>query len=357
MVCAVAFFSRFGLWLTLRLLCSGPFLLSQNIAYQLGFNTIYTSLPIVVYAVLDQDVAAESALAHPVLYDRYLQGEVFNVGKFWKWIIDATLEAIVICYVPLYCMDMNNYAGQGLSMEQIGSTSWSAMILVVLIKLTIHMHQWTVYHKVVFWFSVLSWYGTATLLGLIDTSFNYGGFRGVIPTLFFMPTYWLLCVIIVVLALFKDVAWKGFMRMERPAFYHIVQEVEAYGGASAKLQLQELNPHKGSERTPSKIDAGKLKRGSMQRASMQDGAAGKLQEEDVKPWMRQRSESYQGFAFSEDARSAARRMETYQPKHRRKLARRMRAKMESMGTKIRRASFRNSHRQPQHRTVHTQDQF
>ena len=301
--------------------------------------------------MLDQDVAAESALAHPVLYDRYLQGEVFNVGKFWKWIIDATVEAFVVCYVPLYCMDMNNYAGQGLSMEQIGCTSWSAMILVVLLKLTIHMHQWTIYHKIVFWFSVLSWYGSATWFGLTDNSFNQGGFRGVIPVIFFMPTYWLLCVMIVVLALFKDVAWKGFMRMERPAFYHIVQEVEAYGAPSAKRQLQQLNPHKGSERTPSKIDAARLKRGSMQK-----NTEGKLQD-DVKPWMRQRSESYQGFAFSEDARSAARRIETFQSKHRRKLARRMRAKIESMGTRIRRASFRTSHRGQQHHTVHTQDQF
>ena len=304
-----------------------------------------------MYAVLDQDVAAESALAHPVLYDRYLQGEVFNIGKFWKWIIDATVEAFIVCYVPLYCMDSNNYAGQGLSMEQIGSTSWSAMILVVLLKLTIHMHQWTIYHKIVFWFSVLSWYGSATWFGLTDNSFNQGGFRGVIPVIFFMPTYWLLCVMIVVLALFKDVAWKGFMRMERPAFYHIVQEVEAYGAPSAKLQLQQLNPHKGSERTPSKIDAARLKRGSMQKTT-----EGKLQD-DVKPWMRQRSESYQGFAFSEDARSAARRIETFQPKHRRKLARRMRAKIESMGERMRRVSFRHSHRGQQQHTLHTQDQF
>ena len=304
-----------------------------------------------MYAVLDQDVAAESALAHPVLYDRYLQGEVFNVGKFWKWIIDATVEAVIVCYVPLYCMDNNNYAGQGLSMEQIGCTSWSAMILVVLLKLTIHMHQWTIYHKIVFWFSVLSWYGSATWFGLTDNSFNQGGFRGVIPVIFFMPTYWLLCVMIVVLALFKDVAWKGFMRMERPAFYHIVQEVEAYGAPSAKRQLQQLNPHKGSERTPSKIDTAKLKRGSMQQTT-----EGKLQD-DVKPWMRQRSESYQGFAFSEDARSAARRIETFQSKHRRKLARRMRAKIESMGERMRRVSFRHSHRGQQQHTLHTQDQF
>lgn len=47
------------------------------------FNLLFTSVPPVIYGVLDKDVSAETLLNHPELYKASQKNEVFSIFKFF----------------------------------------------------------------------------------------------------------------------------------------------------------------------------------------------------------------------------------------------------------------------------------
>ncbi len=64
------------------------------------FNTVYTSLLIVIYAVLDRDVPYDWALRYPKLYTPGSQRLHFTRGIFWAWMAYALVSSIIIYYFP-----------------------------------------------------------------------------------------------------------------------------------------------------------------------------------------------------------------------------------------------------------------
>jgi len=289
-----------------------------NIWYQLGFNTVYTAWPVVLYAFLDQDVAAEDALRYPVLYDRYLNGQVFSVRKFWVWIAHAVFESAIVIWVPVFFLAPMNYAGTALSMEQIGTASWHCMILVVSIKLFVHQHQWTRVQMVAWWLSLALWFLTAVLLGMNLAVEVELGWIGVIPKLFFMPGFWVIQPLIVVMALSKDVVAKGYVRATRPEFYHIVNEAAAAGTPDKRKLLEKANPHSYRQ-----SDLG-LRRQSARPGSRRPTSqpvAGSVSVPVALP------ERNMGFAFSEDESASVRRMDFFRRGHERALKARSRVRI------------------------------
>ena len=66
----------------------------------LAFNTIYTSLPPIVYAIVDQCVPEHLLMKHPPLYRRAQRGKVYTSFSYLYCIIEALWQSLAQFYVP-----------------------------------------------------------------------------------------------------------------------------------------------------------------------------------------------------------------------------------------------------------------
>lgn len=65
------------------------------------FNTLFTSLAVILLGIFEQDLAASTLLAVPELYIQGQRNEGFNIKKYLGWMFMAATESMIIYYVML----------------------------------------------------------------------------------------------------------------------------------------------------------------------------------------------------------------------------------------------------------------
>jgi phospholipid-transporting ATPase len=78
--------------------------LYEKFHYQL-FNVVYTFIPIIIYAVLDQELPEKVLLSNPPLYAAGPKKALFNNRRFFTWFLVGAFEALLITGICLYTMD------------------------------------------------------------------------------------------------------------------------------------------------------------------------------------------------------------------------------------------------------------
>ena len=63
------------------------------------FNLAYTSLPIIVVGVADQDLRAEVLLKDKTLYNQGRLSQVYTRGDFWISMLEAFYQSLVVFLV------------------------------------------------------------------------------------------------------------------------------------------------------------------------------------------------------------------------------------------------------------------
>jgi len=67
-------------------------------APQILYNLLFTSLPIIAVAALDQDLSQDCAMATPQAYAIGIRGDRFNAKLFWANILDGVYQGTV-CFL------------------------------------------------------------------------------------------------------------------------------------------------------------------------------------------------------------------------------------------------------------------
>ena len=129
------------------------------------FNLFYTSIPILLYATYDKDIAISDALRFPQLYSAGIKNEFFNVRAyvimtffalsifllifflnplfcyipqtkvFWGWVIDGFLESIIVCILSFYFLRGFDYrTGMLASYLEAGSLCFTVLIILINLK-------------------------------------------------------------------------------------------------------------------------------------------------------------------------------------------------------------------------------
>lgn len=63
------------------------------------YNVLYTSIPIVIYAVFDEQFSPYLSIENPEYYTPGIRNQSFNVREALKWFISPTVQSAVICFV------------------------------------------------------------------------------------------------------------------------------------------------------------------------------------------------------------------------------------------------------------------
>ena len=213
------------------------------------YNVAFSAYPIMVLACLDRDVRKERVLStdqFPELYHDGLKNTLFNTMTFWLYIGNGIMHSALSFFLGVYLTQYFAVStGQEVGLPGAGCTAYSAVLVLVTVKLALEVQSWTVANVVVILGSLLLWY---VFLGV------YGNFYSVFHTVDFAqwygmpimvltePLYWLTVLLIVSLALLRDVCWKVWRHNYQQKLAHVVQEFEHIGKPFTKRDVLRVSP-------------------------------------------------------------------------------------------------------------------
>lgn len=195
------------------------------------YNVFFTVLPPLAMGILDQFVSARLLDRYPQLYNLGQSNQFFRLRVFIAWIANAVYHSLILYIfgVLLWPWDLIQGDGKLAGHWVWGTGMYGAVLLTVLGKAGLVTNNWTKYHVIAipgsmaFWIAFIAAY--ATVAPMVSVSEEY---FGTVPRIFSSPIFWLQILVLPVLCLLRDVAYKYAKRMYKPQNYHHIQEIQKY---------------------------------------------------------------------------------------------------------------------------------
>ncbi|GAM29207.1 hypothetical protein SAMD00019534_123830 [Acytostelium subglobosum LB1] len=199
------------------------------------FNVIFTGLPIIVYAIFDQDVSVESSMKYPQLYKSGQKDSEFNLKILWIWLGEALCHSVVIFFcVRAIFMHGGPLLTNGLNLDFwcMGELMFILVVWTVSLKLALETRYWTWLTHFSIWGSMLIWFlWQAILASLYNASSSASGdLYFTAFKLWSSALFWLALACIPIICLIPDSLYKIIQRDVTPYPYQIVQEIEKVKG-------------------------------------------------------------------------------------------------------------------------------
>lgn len=121
-------------------------MLYNNWMYQI-YNVVFTSLPIILYALFDRETDYEIIESDPRYYRLGLKGKLFSHKTFWQWILEAVFQSCVICLITFYaiCYYSGDEESGRIDNMYVGSVLVYGMVVILAnfrIFMFSQMHFW-----------------------------------------------------------------------------------------------------------------------------------------------------------------------------------------------------------------------
>ena len=214
------------------------------------YNMAFTSVPVIVFAVLDKDVKMERVLSKemfPELYHDGMKNMIFNTISFWMSTSNAIFHSLLGFFIPLYvCQYLETADGQSLGIESTGLTAYTSVLITVTVKLSFEVQSWTIPNAIVHVASIGVWF---IFLGLYGNMYDFWKIQdfawwyGVPAIMLGHPTFWLTVIITATISLIREVCWKTWKHNFSQKLVHIVQEFEAHGKKFTRRDVLRCAPH------------------------------------------------------------------------------------------------------------------
>uniref|UniRef100_A0A671U801 Phospholipid-transporting ATPase n=1 Tax=Sparus aurata TaxID=8175 RepID=A0A671U801_SPAAU len=159
------------------------------------FNLFFTSVPPIMFGIMDKDISAEMLLGVPELY-RMGQGE-YNFKTFWISMLDAFYQSLVCFFIPYIA-----YRDSDIDVFTFGTPLNTISLFTILLHLSIEIKAWTVVHWVIILGSVAIFFiVTLAYSGTCITCNPPSNPYWILQTQMADPMFYLICVITTVVAL------------------------------------------------------------------------------------------------------------------------------------------------------------
>uniref|UniRef100_A0A4W3I3L6 Phospholipid-transporting ATPase n=1 Tax=Callorhinchus milii TaxID=7868 RepID=A0A4W3I3L6_CALMI len=161
------------------------------------FNLLFTSIPPIVYGILDKDVSAKTLLQFPELYKSGQQSKVLKIHMNCAYILDAFYQSLICFFVSYF-----TYFDSECDIYSFGSPINTAALFMILMHLMIEGKTWTRIHWIIMVVSVLLYFVVGLSFGANCVNCNPpSNPLGIFQNEMTKPLFYLICVISVVAAL------------------------------------------------------------------------------------------------------------------------------------------------------------
>ncbi|EJT70612.1 phospholipid-transporting ATPase 1 [Gaeumannomyces tritici R3-111a-1] len=219
--------------------------------YILAFNLFFTSVPVILMGVLDQDVSDAVSLAVPQLYQRGIERLEWTRTKFWLYMADGIYQGIMSFFIPYLVLIGSPFVTHnGLDVSdrlRLGAYVAHPAVITINLYILLNTYQWD---RVMLSAVAISnlfiffWTGVFTM----DT--YSGQFYKSAPQLYAQPSFWAVFIITPVMCVFPRFAIKALQKVYWPYDVDIIREQVQLG------KFCEVDPAAGQPLLPGRTTVG-----------------------------------------------------------------------------------------------------
>ncbi|CAL8271100.1 unnamed protein product [Merluccius merluccius] len=178
------------------------------------FNLLFTSVPPLVYGVLDRDTPAEILMEWPELYRASPNSKVYVSSTFWLTILDAFYQSLVCFFIPYLA-----YAGSDVGVLAFGSPINASALLIIL------LHQ-IIESNTLMWMHIAVLLGSGVFYFVFTLLFSMGCVTcspptnpvGVETLQMSQPLFYMVCALTTVTALLPRVLIRALLNSMSSSF-------------------------------------------------------------------------------------------------------------------------------------------
>ncbi|KAK3945765.1 putative phospholipid-transporting ATPase DNF3 [Diplogelasinospora grovesii] len=211
------------------------------------FNTLFTSLPVILLGIFEKDLAAETLLAVPELYTYGQRNKGFNFRIYVAWMLMAVLESVIIFHAVFFIYGISVFPIDT-SLYAIGTLAFTVCVVFINVKmLVLELHHRTVISFLGLFISISGWFVWNIFLSAIYAKLP-GPYvvRGAFLRKFGRNSIWWLVGFITLSALIIfELAVSSIRKSIRPTDQHVMQEVEHLDGV---MDVMKEHAHPDTER-------------------------------------------------------------------------------------------------------------
>uniref|UniRef100_K3X1T0 Guanylate cyclase domain-containing protein n=1 Tax=Globisporangium ultimum (strain ATCC 200006 / CBS 805.95 / DAOM BR144) TaxID=431595 RepID=K3X1T0_GLOUD len=217
-----------------------------------GWNVLYTVLPIFVLGIADEDIRDSTVLKHPFVYRSTLKRSELSIKKLAMWVFNAVMHSLLVFFFTMSTLSgISSSEGHANGLFTDGTAVYGALVITVTLRSSLAMqrlHRWGVFHYLsllggymAFLIFVASYSRAYSIFTTFDVFRDFSGIGGM---LFPQTTYWILMLFTSVSSVAPDFAIMYLKQMYLPSSNDIIQEIDSGLGefnSSSKLNYDDFS--------------------------------------------------------------------------------------------------------------------
>ncbi|KAK3383625.1 hypothetical protein B0T24DRAFT_55894 [Lasiosphaeria ovina] len=230
--------------------------------YILMFNLFFTSVPVILMGVLDQDVSDTVSLAVPQLYRCGIERLEWTQTKFWAYMVDGIYQSVVTFFIPFVFVTLTaSAAGNGLDVAErlrLGCYIAHPAVLTINFYILINTYRWDwVFLLVIALSDVFIFFWT----GVYTASTYAAGFYQAAPQIYQELTFWMCFIVTPTICLLPRIVIKCIQKQRFPYDVDIIREEVKLGRYSDKGPTDTTATAEGLEGSLSTASESSTKKG------------------------------------------------------------------------------------------------
>ncbi|KAK1145852.1 phospholipid transporting ATPase [Aspergillus melleus] len=188
-------------------------------------NVAFTSLPVILMGIFDQDVDDKVSLAVPQLYMRGIERKEWSQLKFWMYMADGLYQSVICFFMPYLLYRPGNFVhadGRDISDRmRMGVLVGTSAVIASNAYIMLNQYRWdwlTVLINVISCLLIFLWTG---IYSSISASAQ---FYGAASEVYGALSFWTVLLITVVICLLPRFAIKSFQKVFFPRDVDIIRE-------------------------------------------------------------------------------------------------------------------------------------
>ena len=206
------------------------------------FNTIFTSLPVILPGILEQDLSPKTLLSVPELYTFGQRFKAFNIRLYLGWTIMALVEAVMIFYSIYYIYALSHFPVR-VDLFPFGQLVYGVAVIFINIKLfLLEVRCRTIIIFIGFGLSLGGWFLWNMVLAAVMPR-SQGPYRvrdGFLFQFGRSPMWWLVTFMVLSALVVFELSIGALRRTFWPTDQDVMQEIEEVDGALYLLKKGDL---------------------------------------------------------------------------------------------------------------------
>lgn len=161
--------------------------LYDSFIYQL-FNIFFTSFPIIIYAIVDQEFNPEVLMANNLnFYKEGMEKECFNGKRFWMSFFFGSWQSLILVLFSFMSIEGNFINDQGFSQEfwEAGTMIFGQCVLISNLKILGFSNTFNFLSTIVMFFTCVSYFFSLLIANFVLETELYGRIFSIFKTPYF----------------------------------------------------------------------------------------------------------------------------------------------------------------------------